>query len=43
MSFGGLLAPRAAATEHRLAALIAYDGLYSFADAWYTAWSGPRS
>jgi pimeloyl-ACP methyl ester carboxylesterase len=33
MSFGGLLAPRAAATEHRLAALIAYDGLYSFADA----------
>ena len=32
MSFGGLLAPRAAATEHRLAALIAYDGLYSFAD-----------
>jgi len=35
MSFGGLLAPRAAATEHRLAALIAYDGLYSFADAWY--------
>ena len=35
MSFGGLLAPRAAATEHRLAALIAYDGLYSFADGWY--------
>jgi pimeloyl-ACP methyl ester carboxylesterase len=33
MSFGGLLAPRAAATEHRLAALIAYDGLYSFADS----------
>jgi pimeloyl-ACP methyl ester carboxylesterase len=33
MSFGGLLAPRAAAAEHRLAALIAYDGLYSFADA----------
>jgi len=32
MSFGGLLAPRAAATEHRVAALIAYDGLYSFAD-----------
>jgi pimeloyl-ACP methyl ester carboxylesterase len=32
MSLGGLLAPRAAATEHRLAALIAYDGLYSFAD-----------
>jgi len=36
MSFGGLLAPRAAAGEHRLAALIAYDGLYSFADAWYS-------
>ena len=35
MSFGGLLAPRAAATEHRLAALIAYDGLYSFADVLY--------
>jgi pimeloyl-ACP methyl ester carboxylesterase len=32
MSFGGLLAHRAAATEHRVAALIAYDGLYSFAD-----------
>jgi len=29
MSLGGELAPRAAATEHRLAALIAYDGLYS--------------
>ena len=35
MSLGGLLAPRAAATEHRLAALIAYDGLYSFADSMY--------
>jgi pimeloyl-ACP methyl ester carboxylesterase len=35
MSLGGLLAPRAAATEHRLAALIAYDGLYSFADGWH--------
>jgi alpha-beta hydrolase superfamily lysophospholipase len=35
MSFGGLLAPRAAATEHRLAALIAYDGMYSFADSLY--------
>jgi alpha-beta hydrolase superfamily lysophospholipase len=31
MSFGGLLAPRAVATEHRLAALIAFDGIYSFA------------
>jgi pimeloyl-ACP methyl ester carboxylesterase len=35
MSLGGLLASRAAATEHRLAALIAYDGLYSFADSIY--------
>ena len=35
MSFGGFLAPRAAATEHRLAALIAYDGMYSFADSLY--------
>ena len=42
MSFGGLLAPRAAATEHRLAALIAYDGLYSFADAVHRM-VGPRS
>ena len=33
MSFGGELAPRAAANEHRLAALIAYDGLYSFGGA----------
>jgi len=32
MSLGGLLAPRAAAHEHRVAALIAFDGLYSFAD-----------
>lgn len=30
MSAGGLLAPRAAAFEHRLAALIAYDGVFSF-------------
>ncbi|MGO9908204.1 MAG: alpha/beta hydrolase family protein [Solirubrobacteraceae bacterium] len=33
MSFGGQLAPRAAAREHRVAALIAYDGLYSFGGA----------
>ncbi|KAI2623547.1 2,6-dihydropseudooxynicotine hydrolase [Hypomontagnella submonticulosa] len=32
-SFGGYLAPRAAAFDHRLAAVIAFDGLYSFADA----------
>jgi dienelactone hydrolase len=30
LSFGGLLAPRAAAFEHRLAAVIALDGLYTF-------------
>lgn len=30
VSLGGLLAPRAAAFEHRLAACIANDGLYSF-------------
>ncbi|KAI1659765.1 2,6-dihydropseudooxynicotine hydrolase [Daldinia decipiens] len=30
LSFGGYLAPRAAAFEHRLAAVIAFDGLYSF-------------
>jgi pimeloyl-ACP methyl ester carboxylesterase len=35
MSLGGLLATRAAATEHRVAALIAFDGLYSFADMVY--------
>ncbi|KAI8959593.1 2,6-dihydropseudooxynicotine hydrolase [Daldinia sp. FL1419] len=33
VSFGGYLAPRAAAFEHRLAAVIAFDGLYSFKDA----------
>lgn len=33
MSMGGLLAPRAASVEHRLAALVAYDGLYSMPDA----------
>jgi pimeloyl-ACP methyl ester carboxylesterase len=30
LSFGGFLAPRAAAFEHRLAAVIALDGLYEF-------------
>ena len=30
ISLGGYLAPRAAAFEHRLAALIANDGLYSY-------------
>lgn len=32
-SFGGYLAPRAAAFDHRLAAVIAFDGIYSFAQA----------
>jgi pimeloyl-ACP methyl ester carboxylesterase len=41
MSLGGLLAPRAAAAEHRVAALIAYDGLYSFAD-WMHQLVGPE-
>ncbi|KAK2599131.1 hypothetical protein QQS21_005392 [Conoideocrella luteorostrata] len=31
-SFGGYLAPRAAAFEHRLAAVLAVDGLFSFGD-----------
>jgi len=34
-SLGGLLAPRAAAYEHRLAACIAVDGLYSLIPAQY--------
>jgi alpha-beta hydrolase superfamily lysophospholipase len=33
ISMGGVLAPRAAAFEHRLAALIANDGVYDFAAA----------
>ena len=33
MSLGGLLAPRAAAFEKRIAALIANDGLYDYAAA----------
>lgn len=32
-SFGGYLAPRAAAFEHRLAAVFAVDGVYSFGQA----------
>ncbi|KAI0385986.1 2,6-dihydropseudooxynicotine hydrolase [Hypomontagnella monticulosa] len=40
-SFGGYLAPRAAAFEHRLAAVIAFDGLYSFADALFAQF-GPE-
>lgn len=37
LSMGGVLAPRAAAFEKRLAALIANDGLYDYADAHRTA------
>ncbi|AQT78877.1 dipeptidyl aminopeptidase [Mycolicibacterium litorale] len=37
MSMGGYLAPRAAAFEHRIAACIAYDGVFSMADAMPTA------
>lgn len=33
MSMGGYLAPRAAAFEHRIAACIAYDGVFSMAEA----------
>jgi pimeloyl-ACP methyl ester carboxylesterase len=33
MSMGGYLAPRAAAFEHRIAACIAYDGVYRMVDA----------
>lgn len=36
-SLGGYLAPRAAAFEHRLAACIAVDGLYSFVPETYAA------
>ncbi|KAF3492149.1 2,6-dihydropseudooxynicotine hydrolase [Arthroderma uncinatum] len=32
-SFGGFLAPRAAAFEHRIAAVIAIDGIYDFGQA----------
>ncbi|KAJ4262927.1 hypothetical protein NW762_006540 [Fusarium torreyae] len=32
-SFGGFLAPRAAAFEHRLSAVIAIDGVYDFGEA----------
>ena len=34
-SFGGMLAPRAAAFEHRLAACIAIDGMYSLVPSQY--------
>ena len=36
-SMGGELAPRAAAFEHRLAALIANDGVYDYAAAFFAA------
>jgi len=34
ISFGGYLAPRAAAFEHRLAAVICLDGVYDFGALW---------
>ena len=40
MSFGGYLAPRAAAYEHRLAACVAIDGVYSYAEMIQTFSSG---
>lgn len=40
MSFGGYLALRAAAYEHRLAACVAVDGLYSFAEVMQTFSAG---
>jgi dienelactone hydrolase len=33
MSMGGYLAPRAAAFDHRIAACVAYDGVFNFASA----------
>ncbi|GBF66383.1 20-hydroxy-prefusarin hydrolase [Trichophyton mentagrophytes] len=33
LSFGGFLAPRAAAVEHRLAAVLALDGIYDFGES----------
>ncbi len=41
-SFGGYLAPRAAAFEHRLAALIANDGVYNFAAPYVAPVPEPR-
>jgi hypothetical protein len=35
-SMGGYLAPRAAAVEHRLAAVLAIDGVYDFGNATYS-------
>jgi esterase/lipase len=35
ISFGGYLAPRAAAFEHRLAAVICLDGVYDFSTVWF--------
>ncbi|KAI1800391.1 2,6-dihydropseudooxynicotine hydrolase [Daldinia bambusicola] len=40
-SFSGYLMPRAAAFEHRIAAVIAFDGLYSFAQAMFAQF-GPQ-
>ena len=37
LSFGGFLAPRAAAFEHRIAAVIAIDGIYDFGSLVFAA------
>ncbi|MFJ4960888.1 alpha/beta hydrolase family protein [Streptomyces sp. NPDC088729] len=42
-SLGGLLAPRAAAFEHRLAACIAFDGVYDLGDLATRQMPGPRA
>jgi pimeloyl-ACP methyl ester carboxylesterase len=42
LSMGGILAPRAAAFEHRLAAVIAVDGLYELGEVSVRNIPGPR-
>jgi alpha-beta hydrolase superfamily lysophospholipase len=43
LSMGGLLAPRAAAFEHRIAALVAHDGIYDMSDPILAALPGARA
>lgn len=43
LSMGGLLAPRAAAFEHRLAACVAVDGVYELASTVLRAFPGSRA
>ncbi|MEV0275139.1 alpha/beta fold hydrolase [Streptomyces sp. NPDC050610] len=42
-SMGGMLGPRAAAFEHRIAAVIAFDGIYDLASAVAEAFPGDRA